>query len=119
MSKVFLLAVAALTLVLSLFLAPTAQADGGGLRNAAIVGRVVDTSNNPVAIAEVALFVKGHMEHPVATVRTGKEGRFEFAPVREGDYVIRAHRVNVGADQQQIAATKGQVSKVQLILKKK
>ncbi len=82
----------------------------------AIGVRVLNEAGKLVPGAEVVLFnAEGK---PVAVRHTNYQGRAIFAPVKPGDYKVRAHKLGQGKGQESVTATDGELAKVTIHLKK-
>ena len=85
------------------------------LRPGRIVGQVVDTAGAPVEGANVVLW---HADRVVARAVSGADGRFEFARVRPGRYVVAAGKAGVGRGREPVAVKPGEVSTVKIALRR-
>lgn len=110
--------IAILVATLMLAFAPAAKAGGGDAPRSpsAIAGEVVNADGRIVAGAEVRLLNEDGKV--VQTTRTGPRGRFEFAPIRPGRYIVQSHKLDVGRGSVRALAKPGEVARVKITLKK-
>ena len=80
-----------------------------------IVGVVLNPDGKPVADAMVVL---KHGDHVVARTHTGERGRFEFAKLRPGMYVVEAGKKDVGRAHARAEVSSGETTRVRLVLRK-
>ena len=84
------------TIVFTL-LAPTIHAKGNTLS-----GRIVDSSGSKVKKASVSLLSDGLI---ISEESTGRDGKFKFKKLEEGDYVLQASHDDLGSAEKIVTLT--------------
>lgn len=80
-----------------------------------IVGVVLDTSRQPVAGAAVSIVDRAG--HVIRRMRTNEEGRFAFAPIHPGQWMVRAEKRGVGAGREAVAVRPGETARTRIVLR--
>jgi hypothetical protein len=108
-----------LALVAALLLAALPMSAQGAAQEpirTAIGVRVLNEAGHIVPGAEVILLTADGKK--LAMRRTNLEGRAIFAPVKPGDYIVRAHKLGQGRGQEHVTAEEGKLTRVTIHLKK-
>jgi hypothetical protein len=108
----------AILAVLLLTVLPSSASGGPSVSvaKAGIGVRVLNEAGKLVPGAEVVLLTANGK--PLAKRHTNKDGRCLFAPVKPGDYLVRAHRIGQGKGQSAATAVEGELAKITVNLEK-